>query len=211
MTISAEPIGPAYRIVTPRLVIRCYNPCDAPLLEDAVQSSIENLRPWMPWVESEPEALQIKVERLRHFRANFDLGVDFIYGIFNADETRLLGGTGLHTRVGPQAREIGYWVRTDSLHQGIATEGTAALTRVAFEVDRVCRVELHIDPNNWRSAAVPKKLGFQHEGTLRQRLQRSEKPWADEMVWTLLAGEYPTSPAASAALQAYNAINERLL
>jgi len=42
--------GPAYRIVTDRLVIRCYHPIDAPLLRDAVEASVEHLRPWMSWV-----------------------------------------------------------------------------------------------------------------------------------------------------------------
>ncbi len=43
------------------------------------------------------------------------------------------GPAGLHTRRGPQIREIGYWVRADSLRRGLATESTAALIRVAFD------------------------------------------------------------------------------
>ena len=50
-------IGPAYRIVTPQLVIRCYNPVDASLLERSVSESLEHLLPWMPWAVAEPEPL----------------------------------------------------------------------------------------------------------------------------------------------------------
>ena len=102
--------APAYRIVTPQLVIRCYNPADAPLLALSVSESIEHLLPWMPWAAAEPEPLDAKVERLRQFRARFDLGQDFIYGIFNPQENRLIGGTGLHTCIGSDALEIGYWI-----------------------------------------------------------------------------------------------------
>lgn len=51
-SISASPLGagsaPAYRIVTPRLVIRCWNPPDAPLLKAAIDASLDHLRAWMP-------------------------------------------------------------------------------------------------------------------------------------------------------------------
>src|SRR5574338_986969 len=105
--------NPAYRIETRRLVLRCYNPSDAPLLAESVTESVEHLRPWMPWVYAEPEPLQAKVQRLKRFRGQFDLGQDFIYGIFNPENTRLLGGTGLHTRLGDSALEIGYWIHKD--------------------------------------------------------------------------------------------------
>jgi len=58
-------LGPAYRIESERLVIRCYNPRDALYLQKAVQESVEHLRPWMPWVKDEPEELKVKIERLR--------------------------------------------------------------------------------------------------------------------------------------------------
>jgi RimJ/RimL family protein N-acetyltransferase len=79
--------NPAYRIETKRLVVRCYNPSDAALLAESVTESLEHLRPWMPWVHSEPEPIEEKVGRLKRFRGMFDLGQDFIYGIFNQDDT----------------------------------------------------------------------------------------------------------------------------
>ena len=76
---------PPYRIETERLVIRCYEPRDAPLLKDAVDSSLEHLRPWMPWAYQEPQTLDEKLVLIKHFRANFDSGDNFTCGIFNAD------------------------------------------------------------------------------------------------------------------------------
>src|SRR5262249_8657453 len=98
--------GPGYRIHPNRVVLRGWQPTDAPLLKAAIEASLEHLRPWMLWAQHEPEDLHSKIERLRRCRGEFDLGQDFIYGIFNRAETEVLGGTGLHTRVGAGAREI---------------------------------------------------------------------------------------------------------
>jgi RimJ/RimL family protein N-acetyltransferase len=203
--------GPAYRIVTQRLVIRCWNPADAPLLKEAIDASLEHLRPWMPWAYDEPQELQVKVERLRQFRARFDTNQDFVYGIFSADESRVLGGTGLHTRLGPGALEIGYWIHQDFTNRGLATEVSAALTRVAFEVNGVQRVEIHCDPANVRSARVPAKLGYTLEGVLHRRVPRADGSLSDSMIWSLFAHDYPATPSAQAEIEAYEALGRRII
>jgi RimJ/RimL family protein N-acetyltransferase len=202
--------GPAYRIVTPQLVIRCYHPADAPLLAASIAESLEHLLPWMPWAAAEPEPLDAKVERLRHMRANFDLGHDFVYGTFNPQENRLLGGSGLHSRVGANALEIGYWIHKDFINRGYATETTAALTRVAFEINRVERVEIHCAVENVRSAAVPRKLGYCNEATLKKR-SFANGHMCDQMVWSMFNTDYPSSPAAKLEIAAYDAAERRIL
>lgn len=203
--------GPAYRVHTERLVLRCWTPAEAPQLQTAIEENLEHLRAWLPWALYEPEALAAKVERLRRFRGDFDLDRDYVYGIFNRDETQVLGSTGLHTRLGRGVREIGYWVHKDHINQGIATEVSAALTQVAVVISQVQRVEIHCDPRNVASASVPRKLGFTHEATLRQRAVTSDGKLRDTMIWTLLASEYPDSPAANWAIEAYDVCGQRMI
>lgn len=202
--------NPAYRIETERLVVRCYNPSDAQMLADSVAENVEHLKPWMPWVHAEPEPFDVKVDRLKRFRGEFDLGEDFIYGIFDKAETRLLGGTGLHTRVGDRQLEIGYWIHKDFLNRGLTTESSAALVKVAFEIIHVHRIEIHCDPANVASAAIPRKLGFTHEGTLRAKT-RFLDGWSDSMVWALLENEYPTSPSCQASIKVFDCLGNPLL
>lgn len=202
--------NPAYRIETKRLVVRCYNPSDVSLLAESITESVEHLRPWMPWVHNEPEAIEVKLARLKRFRGMFDLGQDFVYGIFNPEETKLLGGTGLHRRLGDNELEIGYWIHRDFINQGLVTESTAALVRVAFEVLHIHRLEIHCDPANTASAAIPRKLGFTHEGTLRLKTRFLER-WSDSMIWGLLEHEYPGSPAAQAEVIVLDADGQRVL
>jgi RimJ/RimL family protein N-acetyltransferase len=204
--IAAGSKPPPYRIETERLVLRCSEPRDAPLLKDAIDSSLDHLRPWMPWAEAEPQTLEEKIALLRRFRGNFDLGEDFVYGIFAPDESRVLGGTGLHRRVGDDAFEIGYFIRADSTRQGLATESTAALTRVAFDVCGVDRVEIHVEPANEASRRVPGKLGFVEEATLRRRLpSRAGEARRDVVVFTMLVEEFAASPCASVEYRAFDA------
>jgi RimJ/RimL family protein N-acetyltransferase len=214
--MTVEIPGPAYRIETKRVVIRCWEPCDADLLKKAIDESQEHLLPWMPWAKDEPTDLQTKINLLRGFRGNFDLGQDFIYGIFNEDESSVLGGSGLHPRAeltAPEfaAREIGYWIHKDHINRGLATEVSAALTKVAFEIDQVDRVEIHCEPLNVRSAAVPRKLGYQHEATLARRLRNTAGKPRETMIWTLFASDYPDSPSALAELAAFDAIGRQII
>lgn len=202
--------NPVYRIETQRLVVRCYNPSDALMLAESVGESVEHLKPWMPWAHGEPEPFEVKVDRLKRFRGLFDLGEDFIYGIFNIEETRLLGGTGLHTRIGDEQLEIGYWIHKDHVNQGLTTESTAALIKVAFEIILIHRLEIHCDPRNLASASIPRKLGLTHEGTLRAKTRFLDR-WSDSMVWALLETEYPNSPSSSANIKAFDCYGKQLL
>src|SRR5207244_3823370 len=135
---------PPYRIETERLVIRCYEPDDAPLLKAAVDSSIEHLLPWMPWARFEPQSLEEKVELCRMFRGQFDLDTNYIYGIFSPDETEQLGGSGFHKRSNEGSLEIGYWVAAGATGRGIATEVTAVQTRAAIELCGLDRVDVQV-------------------------------------------------------------------
>jgi RimJ/RimL family protein N-acetyltransferase len=206
-------VGPApYRIETGRLVIRCYEPSDAPLLKAAIDASLEHLRPWMPWIRFEPQTIAEKVELLRSFRGQFDLGTNFIYGVFNREETKQIGGSGFHDRGGEGSLEIGYWVAADAIGQGIATEVTAVQTRAGFEVCGLERVDIQVEPTNERSLAIPRKLGFTQEGVLRRRLEPSEGDGRrrDSVLFTMVRDELAGSPCRQYDYAAYDVVGNRL-
>jgi RimJ/RimL family protein N-acetyltransferase len=199
-----------YRIETERLVVRCYEPRDAELLKAAVDSSLDHLRAWMPWAHDEPQTLEEKTELAKYFRANFDAGENFTYAILTADESELVGGTGLHPRIGPGGLEIGYWIRADATRRGIATESSAALTRVGFEVCGADRIEIRIDPANEASFGIPRRLGFAEEATLRRRLPaRADEPLRDVTILTMFREDF--DPSIAPAIRAFGARGERLI
>ena len=202
---------PAYRVVTDRLVIRCWRPRDAPALQAAIDENLDHLRPFLPWAAREPQSLDAKVTLLRRMRADFDRDEDFVYGIFDAAESEVVGGTGLHPRVGEGGLEIGYWIRAERTHQGYATEVAGALTRVGFELHALRWMEIRCAAINTRSAAVPRRLGYRLQRTLPDRAALGNGTLVDQQVWALVAAEYPTSAAARTEAQAFDALGRRVL
>src|SRR5687767_8162108 len=102
-----KPALKAYKIITDRLVIRVYKISDAAKLTKSIGESLAHLRPWMPWVEGEPEPIEAKEERIKKFIAAYEKGEDCTLGIFNLDEDEVLGSTGFHARLEGNALEIG--------------------------------------------------------------------------------------------------------
>jgi RimJ/RimL family protein N-acetyltransferase len=199
-----------YRIETERLVIRCYEPRDAARVKDAIDSSLDHLRPWMPWTENEPQTLEQKTDLMKTFRSQFDLGDNFVMGIFSADESEVLGGTGLHPRQGPGGLEIGYWIRADATRQGYVTESSAALTWAGFEICEADRIEIQIDPENEASFGVPRKLGYIEEATLRRRLPgKAGGPLRDVTIFTMFREDF--DPAIAPDLRAFDAFGRQLI
>ncbi len=160
----------------------------------------------MPWAKNEPTTLEEKAALMRNWRAEFDLDTDYTYGIFSPDEKEVWGGTGLHRRLAGNALEIGYWIRADLINRGLATEITAALTKAAFAVNKVDRVEIHCDPTNVRSAAIPRKLGFTQEAVLRRRATATDGSPRDVAIWTLFLDQLANTPVAAAQVRAFDVL-----
>jgi len=140
----------------------------------------------------------------------FDLQQNYTYGIFNREETKLLGGTGLHPRGGDDELEIGYWMHKDHVNQGLTTESTSALIKVAFEIIKIHRINIYCDPENLASASIPRKLGFTHEGTLRANTRFLDR-WRDSMIWGFNEDEYPNSPASNIPIKVFDANGDPVL
>lgn len=193
-----------YRIETERLLIRCYEPADAVKMHRSITGSLSHLRPWVPWARQEPKELDWMESFVRIFRGQFDLGQDAVYGIFDKHENELLGGTGLHNRIGKDAREIGYWINVQHTNQGYATEAVSALIRIGFEIERLIRLEIRCAPENIPSRRIPERLGFRHEMTLKAHSTDINGLPADTMVWTMTKNDYETSPLGQTDLLAFD-------
>ena len=208
MTDNDPKTRTAYRVETGRLVLRCWSPGDAPVLRAALDACDAHLRPMIPFMKDEPRSLQQTALWLRGHRAAFDLGQMYRYAVYDASEQTLLGENMLLSRVGPGGLEIGYWTHKDATGKGIATEASSAMIRVAFEIEKVKRVEIMCAPENKASASIPSRLGFTHEATLKKRALDSDGETRDLMVWSLFAEDFPSSPAADITFRAFNCMGE---
>ena len=74
------------------------------------------------------------------------------------------------------------------------------------------RIEIRVDPANAPSLAVPRKLGFSEEATLRRRLETgdSEQARRDVIVFSMFSDALAGTPIAKISFEAYDAVGERL-
>jgi RimJ/RimL family protein N-acetyltransferase len=202
----------AYRIETPRLVLRHPSPDYAEAQKHAEDESRAHLSTFMLWAAKGTQSIDAVATKLRAFRAAFDNDEDFIYTTFDRKSGAIVGGCGLHPRVaGEGGVAIGYWVHPKWTRAGLATEMAASLTRVAFEVGGVRFVEIRCARTNDASAGVPPKLGFVHEATLRQRIELPGGRYEDALVFSLLAEDYAKSSTKAVETVAYDAAGQKLL
>lgn len=206
--MEQPPLARAYRIETERLIIRCYEPSDAQGMHEAIIRSTEHLLPWLPWVQHEPKTLEDRLGLIRLFRGQFDLGLDYTFGIFEKEKGAYIGGTGLHTRIGKNAREIGYWIDVNHIGKGYATEAVTGLLRTAFDIEHLSRIEIRCDPVNTRSRHVPEKLGFRMEGIIQRTLYDN---LVDTMIWAISKEDYAASPMRRILVKAFDLAGNRLL
>ena len=152
---------------TERLTIRAPRVEDAQEIVEAVNESLPELRPWMPWAK-EPPTLDFQIARQRQVMAQWITREELVLHAYLKGTSTLVLSSGLH-RIDWQAGkfETGYWVRTKFMGQGFVTEAVNGITAFAFKQLQANRVVIRSDARNIRSAAVAKRCGFLLEGILR--------------------------------------------
>jgi len=155
------------RFETERLRIRCPLPGDGPELFAAIRESHDELKPWMPWVESHKTADDSEKSARRGW-VEFLERSDLRMHLFLKDSGTLVGSSGLHRIDWSVPKfEIGYWCRTRFAGQGYITEAVRGISDFAFDVLDANRLEIRCDSLNHRSVKVAKRAGFHLEGELR--------------------------------------------
>jgi ribosomal-protein-serine acetyltransferase len=151
------------------------------------------LREWLPWLDQNTSA--------EHTRAFIRLNLQqfaarngFSCGIFH--QRRIAGVIGLHhVDWANRKTSIGYWIGQAHQGRGLVTKATAALLDHLFgELGLNC-VEIGCAPGNMRSCAIPERLGFTHEGVLRQREWLYDH-FVDHRIYSMLADEWRARRAA---------------
>lgn len=203
--------GPAYRLVTGRLMLRSVEPADAEELCALMGSNQHHLRPWIDWARDMPRTLDATLDVVRRMRGRFDTGESFSYVVIHKDTNTMIGGTMLAPVVADASATLGYWLAEASTHQGYATEAVGALLTAAFEVEHLELVEIHCAVQNERSARVATRAGFVFDGTQRARLRSEEGTRTDRMTWSMLRKEYESTRAGRADVWAFDALGRTLV
>lgn len=172
-----------------RLIIRAPKYGDGAASYEAVQESMEELRPWMPFANDSltPENSEINI---RQAHLKFLERSDFRLMLFSKENGQLIGSSGLH-RIDWDVRkfEIGYWVRSSYTGQGYISEAVNAITNYAIRELAANRIEIRCDARNGKSARVAERNGFVLEGILRGDSLDVYGKLSDTMVFSKIRGK----------------------
>lgn len=187
-----------YKIITDRLIIRCYEPKDAEKYMNAVLNSVEELRPWMSWIQDRPDTLDGNIDLIRRFRGNFDLHHDYKFAILDKHDN-FIGNVGVHHWHGGKGigKEIGYWIDTKHANNGYATEAVKAVIKVLFEIEKFDKIIIKCKIENFPSIKIPKKLEF----------KKVEYKDTTRILFRLYKEDYLTTTLPQFNIKAFNAID----
>ncbi len=106
-----------------------------------------------------------------------------VIGVVNINE--IVGGAF-------QSAYLGYYGMVRHAGRGLMTEAVARAVALAFTDLGLHRLEANIQPENHRSLALVRRLGFRQEG-FSPRYLRIGGTWRDHERWALLADEWDDS------------------
>ena len=168
--------------------LRLLEESDADELVAVVDANREHLGEWMPWVGNErtPEDVLPFIRATRKQLADNN-------GLQTAvvdSGGRIIGMVGVHAIDWANRKtSIGYWLARDNQGRGIMTAAVRAYVDHAFGTWKLNRVTIEAAVGNARSRAIPERLGFREEGTLRET-ERVGDRMLDHVVYAMLAADW---------------------
>jgi ribosomal-protein-serine acetyltransferase len=175
------------------IVLRPLRLDDAEVVFALTEANRTYLREWLPWLDGVRSAADT-AEFIRTSERRTAEGHGFSFAIWYR---RSIAGTIGHHFIDRNSRttQIGYWVAAALQGRGITTRASAGIIDVSFTALDLNRVELRCATGNVRSCRIAERLGFRHEGVLREAEWLYDH-FVDHNVYGLLKREW-VSPLAT--------------
>jgi ribosomal-protein-serine acetyltransferase len=151
-----------------------------------VRENITHLSRWMPWAlpDFSVEHACDWIERSTREAAMGNFACVILY------DDKIIGTIGTHNfDVKDRHTSIGYWIDHRYEGKGIVSRCARVLIDYLFDKMELNRVQINCNVENTRSRAIPPRLGFTHEGVLRQ-VELLNGKFGDLAVYGLLKNEW---------------------
>lgn len=155
-------------------------------LQAMIERNLDHLRTWMPWARESATRTDL-VAWVRTSLQRYAEGTAIYAGIWYRQE--IAGTVGLDIEPRQRSAEIGYWLDEAIQGRGVVSRSVRAVVDACFRDLGLHRVEILCAPQNTRSCAVAQRLGFVHEGTLREAERLGER-FVDLAIYGMVAGEW---------------------
>jgi ribosomal-protein-serine acetyltransferase len=165
--------------------LRLLEETDAQALHALIEANRPRLARWLPWAEAPSFEETLGFVRKTRLQAQENEGFQAAI-ILGGDIVGMAGYLGVDWA--NRSTRIGYWLDETKQGRGIATDVVRVLVDHALSVWQLNRVEIHAATENQRSCAIPERLGFREEGTLRQA-QLVAGRYLDYVVYSMLAAD----------------------
>jgi ribosomal-protein-serine acetyltransferase len=173
-------------VVNNEVELRILEARDAEEVFNQVDKNREYLSTWMPWASSsmlEDTKAFIQSELNRFAKNN-----GFTSGVFY--NNKFVGCLGIHEiDWNNKKTSIGYWIGAEYQGRGIMTDAVKSMINYTFKVLELNRIEIRACTENLKSRAIPERLGFKHEGTIRHAELNKER-YFDHEVYGIIAEEW---------------------
>jgi [ribosomal protein S5]-alanine N-acetyltransferase len=114
-------------------------------------------------------SMEATKEQMKWFASLRENGTGIWWAVCSADNKTFYGAGGLNS-VNKEHRkaEVGFWLLPDYLRKGIMTEAMPLILGYGFSRLGLHRIEGLVETENINCIKAITKLGFQHEGTMRE-------------------------------------------
>ncbi|WP_197139982.1 GNAT family N-acetyltransferase [Lysinibacillus sphaericus] len=173
--------------INPELSLRTIELEDAKAVFALTDASRAYLREWLPWLDFTKEIADTTayIEGcIKGHEAKSSLSLVIIF------RSEIVGVAGFNTiNHSNKIAAIGYWLSEGAQGHGIMSQTVLALLQYAFEDLQLNKVEIRAAVGNTKSRAIPERLGFTKEGTIREAEWLYDH-YVDHVAYGMLAGEW---------------------
>ena len=174
-------------IIEEGLTLELVTPYDCEAFYKVIDSNRKHLREWLPWVDGTASAKDTE-DFIKHSMRQYAATGEFQALIKVNGE--IAGIIGLHELSHYSKRtSIGYWLAEGYQGKGIMTKACKAVIDYAFTTMKLRRVEIRCADENFKSQAIPKRLGFKEEGVCRKS-ENLYGNFVDLIVFSMLVEEW---------------------
>lgn len=154
---------------------------------DLTELNREYLREWLPWLDSVKNVSDTEFF-IKSTEEQAYSGGGPNFAILSSGS--ICGVAGFH-KVDNQNRvgSIGYWLSQEYVGNGIVSRVVKQLIDIGFGELKLNKIEIRCAEGNIKSRAIPERLGFTYEATLRQCEWLYSK-YVNHAVYSMLASEY---------------------
>ncbi|MBU3675655.1 MAG: GNAT family N-acetyltransferase [Chitinophagaceae bacterium] len=163
------------------------NPHHTEELFQLIENNRIYLREWLMFIDATKSVEDVRAHCTESMELNRS-GAEYAFVIIH--NKRIIGRIGLYKLdLKNKISDIAYWIDQQHQGKGLMYEACKTLIHFAFNELKLNRIEIRCSVDNQRSIALPKRLNFTYEGTMRQS-KRMSNEFKDVKLFSLLRTDY---------------------